>query len=103
MAIPNRWLPKVDHPAIRFHYYSGQAYKAGIEDHTIEGRKIRVYDPAKTVVDCFKFRNKIGIDVALEALRDSLRRKKASADDIWKYAKLCRMTAVMRPYMEAIA
>jgi predicted transcriptional regulator of viral defense system len=103
MAVPNHWLPKVDRPTIRFHYFSGDAYRAGIEDHAIEGRKIRVYNPAKTVVDCFKFRNKIGIDVALEALRDSLRGRKAKADDIWRYAKLRRMTTVMRPYMEAIA
>jgi predicted transcriptional regulator of viral defense system len=103
MAVPNHWLPKVDHPAIRFHFFSGDAYRTGIEEHNIEGQKVRVYDPAKTVVDCFKFRNKIGIDVAMEALRDSLSSKKANVNDIWRNARLCRMTEVMRPYMEAIA
>ena len=62
---------------------------------------VRVYAPAKTVADCFKYRNKIGIDVAIEALRDCLKRRKATADELWQAAKACRMTNVMRPYLEA--
>ena len=63
---------------------------------------VRVYSLAKTVADCFKYRNKIGLDVALEALRESLRSRRISTDELWCYAKVCRMTNVMRPYMEAI-
>ena len=64
--------------------------------------KLRVYSAAKTVVDCFKHRNKIGLDVALEALKESRSKKKASADDIWRYAKICRVANVMRPYLESL-
>jgi hypothetical protein len=64
---------------------------------------VRVYTPAKTVADCFKYRNKIGIDVAIEALRDCLKQRKATADELWQAAKVCRMTNVMRPYLEATA
>jgi hypothetical protein len=62
---------------------------------------VRVYAPAKTVADCFKYRNKIGIDVAIEALRDCLRQRKATSEELWKAAKVCRMTNVIRPYVEA--
>ena len=74
-----------------------------MEQHAIEGVAVRVYSPAKTVADCFKYRNKIGLDVALEALRDCLRQRKANSDELWKAAKVCRMTNVMRPYLEAMA
>lgn len=83
--------------------FSGRALTSGIEEHLIEGVKVRVYSPAKTVADCFKYRNKIGLDVALEALRDYWKSDRASADEIWKYAKICRVANVMRPYMEALA
>ena len=81
--------------------FSGKALTEGIGEHTIEGIQVRIYCPAKTVADCFKYRNKIGLDVALEALRDVLRGRRCSVDDLWKYAKVCRVTKVMRPYMEA--
>jgi predicted transcriptional regulator of viral defense system len=83
--------------------FSGRALTAGIEEHLIEGVKVPVYSPAKTVADCFKYRNKIGLDVALEALRDYQKSGGASADELWKYAKICRVANVMRPYMEALA
>jgi predicted transcriptional regulator of viral defense system len=83
--------------------FSGCALTSGVEEHLIEGVKVRVYSPAKTVADCFKYRNKIGLDVALEALRDYWKSDPASADELWKYAKVCRVTNVMRPYMEALA
>ena len=79
---------------------TGKAFSEGIETHEKEGVKVRVYCPAKTVVDCFKFRNKMGIDVAREALVDCLEQRKATRDEIWGYAKTCRMTNVMRPYLE---
>jgi predicted transcriptional regulator of viral defense system len=81
---------------------SGQALESGIEEHEIEGVRVPVYSPAKTVVDCFKFRNKIGLDVALEALRECLHSKRCTVDSIWQYAKICRMQNVMRPYLEAL-
>jgi hypothetical protein len=68
----------------------------------VEGVTVRVYSAAKTVADCFKFRNKIGLDVAIEALKDCLRQKRASIDEIYRYAKVCRVSNVIRPYMEAL-
>ena len=94
--------PRVDRPAIRFARFSGLALEAGIEVHMVEGVPVRIYNPAKTVADCFKFRNKIGVDVAVEALRDYLRERKATMDDLWRYAEVCRMSRVMRPYLEAM-
>lgn len=94
--------PRIDYPPIKMVQYSGAAFTEGIETHHRDQAELRVYSVAKTVVDCFKHRNKIGLDVALEALRDARRQKKASADDLWRYAKICRVTNVMRPYLEAV-
>jgi len=77
-------------------------FSCGIEEYQIEGAKLRVYSPAKTVVDCFKFRNKVGLDIALEALKDALAQGKATIDEIYHYAKICRMLNVMRPYLEIV-
>jgi hypothetical protein len=96
------WHPKVDRPKIRFVRFSGPAFKTGIEEHQIEGVPVKVYNPAKTVADCFKYRNKIGLDVALEALRECRRERKCTNDELWDYAKLCRVANVMKPYMEAM-
>lgn len=79
-----------------------KALETGIERHHIEGVEIAVYSPAKTVADCFKYRNKIGIDVAIEALKDTLTHKKASIPEIWKYAEICRVSKVISPYLEAL-
>ncbi|MGC4033276.1 MAG: type IV toxin-antitoxin system AbiEi family antitoxin [Tepidisphaeraceae bacterium] len=95
--------PKADHPPMRFARFSGKALIEGVEVHRIRGTDVRVYSPAKTIADCFKYRNKIGIDVALEALRDGLRQRKATRDDIHRMAKLCRVSNVIRPYMESLA
>ena len=81
---------------------SGAALTEGVETHEIEGVPVRVYSPAKTVADCFKYRNKIGLDVALEALRDCWRERRATMDELWESARVCRMTNVMRPYMESL-
>jgi len=83
--------------------FSGESLIDGIETHTVEGVDLRVTTPAKTVADCFKYRNKIGIDVAIEALSDCIKRRKATRDEIWRYAKLCRVANVIRPYMEAMS
>ena len=86
---------------VRVVYLSSDSYQKGIEKHKIKGLEVKVYCPAKTVADCFKYRNKIGLDVAIEALRDCISQKKSSVDEIWKYAKICRVANVMRPYLEA--
>jgi predicted transcriptional regulator of viral defense system len=95
--------PKIVAPPIRFVRFSGEALTFGVQKQRINGMNVPVYSPAKTVADCFKYRNKIGLDVAIEALRDCRKQKKATNDEIWKAAKVCRMTNVMRPYLEAIA
>lgn len=82
--------------------FSGKSLSEGIEAHEIDGVPVRVYCPAKTVADCFKYRNKIGLDVALEALRECLRKRKCTNDELWQYAKICRVANVMKPYMEAM-
>lgn len=93
--------PRVDYPPLRIVRFSGQALTAGIEEHKIGGVRVRVYRAAKTVADCFKYRNKIGLDVALEALRDCRAQKQCGNDELWRYAKICRVANVMRPYLEA--
>jgi predicted transcriptional regulator of viral defense system len=95
-------LPKVDTPPLRVVRFSGKALQSGVEEHRIEGTRARIYCPAKTVADCFKYRNKIGLDVALEALRECWSKKRCTMDDLWKYARICRVANVMRPYMESL-
>jgi predicted transcriptional regulator of viral defense system len=103
MAIGQKsWAPKNSSISIRLVRMSGQSLHFGIREHKIGGTMVRVFSPAKTVADCFKFRNKIGLDVAIEALRGSRRRKKASMDELWAAAKACRVANVMRPYMESL-
>ena len=97
------WRPLVDRPTLRLARFSAPALEAGVEEHSIEGVIVHVYNPAKTVADCFKYRNKIGLDVALEALRDCRRQRRCTNDELWHYAKICRVANVMRPYMEATA
>jgi predicted transcriptional regulator of viral defense system len=94
--------PRIDYPPLKMVQYTGEAYTAGVEEVVRDGVKLRVYGVAKTVADCFKHRNKIGLDVALEALKDARSRNRASVDDIWRYAKVCRVANVMRPYLESI-
>jgi predicted transcriptional regulator of viral defense system len=95
--------PRLDFPPIHVNRFSGAALTSGIETRVLDGIRVRVYGPAKTVADCFKFRNRIGLDVALEALRDCLRDRKATVDELVRFAKLDRVWNVMRPYMEALA
>lgn len=96
-------IPKIDVAPVRIVRVSGAALTSGINRHEIEGVTVRVTNPARTVVDCFKFRNKIGIDVAVEALRDYRRLRKGSVDELWGQAAPLRMTRVIRPYWDAIA
>src|SRR5713101_3555593 len=96
-------LPRFTYPPLRVVRFSIAARTRGVEQRRVEGVPILITTPARTVVDCFKYRNKIGLDVALEALREFHRRKEFSFDEIWKYATLQRVTRVMQPYLEAIA
>ncbi len=103
MAIPQKARhPKDNLIPLRIVYMSGSALDMGIEDHRIEGITVRVYCIAKTVVDCFKYRNKIGLDVALEALRECWLKRRCSIDEIWRYARFCRMENFMRPYLDSL-
>jgi predicted transcriptional regulator of viral defense system len=104
LAIENKALaPKLDYPQLRLVRFSGAALTEGVEDHVVDGVTVRVTGVAKTVADCFKYRNKIGLDVALEALRDAWHEKRMTSDDLWHYAKVCRVANVMRPYLDSLA
>jgi predicted transcriptional regulator of viral defense system len=103
LALDRRaWRPRVEGIPLRIVRFSGPALTTGIEEHQVEGVPVKVYSPAKTVADCFKYRYKIGLDVALEALRDCLRQRKATIDELWEAARVCRVTQVIRPYLEAL-
>jgi predicted transcriptional regulator of viral defense system len=95
-------LPKMDYPPLRVVRFSGPALEDAITEQRVEGVIVNVYTPAKTVADCFKYRNKIGLDVALEALRDCWTQRRATMDELWRAAKICRVANVMRPYLESI-
>lgn len=95
-------LPQVPYPPLRIVRFGGAARTTGMEHHLVEGQDVRVYSVAKTVADCFKYRNKIGLDVAIEALNDARRGRRATADDLWRAATVDRVTNVMRPYLEAV-
>jgi predicted transcriptional regulator of viral defense system len=81
---------------------SGDSLARGVAQIDVGGVKVPVFNAAKTVADCFKFRNKIGLDVALEALREAIRERRVSRDELWRYAKVDRVTNVLRPYLESI-
>lgn len=104
MALPNKaWRPRIKTILFRFVYPSEKVFSEGIQVVQLPGGTIRIYNPAKTVVDTFKFRNKIGLDVAVEALRGCLRSRKATRDELWHYARICRVQKIMKPYIEALS
>jgi Predicted transcriptional regulator len=94
--------PRLRRPPLRVFRFSDASFSEGVEKHRTDGVEVRVYSLAKTVADCFKFRNKIGLDVALEALRECWRKRLVTMDGLWKYAKVCRVANVMRPYLESV-
>jgi len=94
--------PRLDYPPLRVFWFSGEALTEGIEERKIDGVKVRIYGPEKTVADCFKFRNKIGLDVAIEALKLCRERKGSTSRKLLHYARICRVERVMRPYLEAL-
>jgi len=103
IAINGRaWSPKIDYLHLRVVRFSGAAFNEGQEQHVIEGVPVRIYNPAKTVADCFKYRNKIGLDVAIEALRDAWRKRACNMSELTHFARICRVSNVMRPYLESL-
>lgn len=103
LAIPHRApVPRLDQPAVRVVRMSGSALTEGVERILVDGMEVPVFNVAKTVVDCFKYRNKIGLDVALEALRDGWTQRKLTMDALWHYATIDRVANVMRPYLESV-
>jgi len=94
--------PRIQYPPTRFFWISPEPFKAGIETHTMDNVDIKVYSVAKTIADCFKFRNKIGMDVALEALREGLRYKRCTPEEILRFARINRVERVILPYVEAL-
>lgn len=104
LALPEKARrPRLDYPRLRIARFSGEALTEGIEERRVEGVTLRVYSAAKTVADCFKYRNKIGIDVAVEALRDFSRKHRGGANELARFARICRVSRVMQPYLDAIA
>ncbi len=95
-------LPSLTYPPIRAYKFSTTSFTAGIEEHLVDNVTIKIYSPEKTLADCFKYRNKIGMDVVLEALQYYKARKKMKVDILFKYAKICRVEKIMTPYLEAI-
>jgi predicted transcriptional regulator of viral defense system len=94
--------PRLDHPPLRVFWFSGQAFTAGIETHKIDGVPVRIYSPEKTIADCFKYRNKIGLDTAIEALKLYREKKHFKPGNLTQSAQVCRVEKVMRPYIEAL-
>lgn len=97
------WRPRLEYPPLRIVRFSSAALNAGVETHQVDGVGVLVYSPAKTVADCFKYRNKIGLDVAIEALKECWRSQRCTMDELWQYAKICRVQNVMRPYLESLS
>lgn len=100
---PKDWRPRLDHVKLNVVRFSGPALREGVETHVIEGVPVKIYVPAKTVADCFKYRKKIGLDVALEALREAWRSRRVTMDELGRYARVARVEHVMRPYLESLS
>jgi len=95
-------FPRIEHPPVRIIQMSPAAFREGIETHDIDNVRVQIYSPEKTLADCFKFRNKIGLDTAVEALRFYRERRKVKVGDLMRYAAVCRVANVMRPYLETL-
>jgi len=103
LAIPNKArAPRIDYPPLRIVRFSGPLLAEGVDEHSIDGVPVRITSVARTVTDCFKYRNKIGLDVALEALREVWKARRVGMDELWQFAKLDRVANVMRPYLESL-
>ncbi|MDN5848921.1 MAG: type IV toxin-antitoxin system AbiEi family antitoxin domain-containing protein [Nitrococcus sp.] len=94
--------PRLDHPPVRIFWVTGKAFTEGVETHEVDGVPVRIYGAEKTLADCFKYRNKIGLDTVVEALRRYVRRGRTRIDTLMAYARICRVKKVIRPYLEAL-
>jgi predicted transcriptional regulator of viral defense system len=94
--------PRLNYPPIRTYRFTGEAFTAGVDAYDLDGVCISIYSPEKTLADCFKFRNKVGLDTVVEAIRFYRERRSIKVDDLMRYAKICRVNRVIRPYLEAI-
>jgi len=102
IAVPREArMPVLDYPPVHAHKFSSDAFKAGIEKHQIDGVSVQIYSAEKTLADCFKYRNKLGMDVVLEALKLYRSQKKFNLEKLLKYARVCRVEEIMKPYLEA--
>lgn len=103
IALPrSSWQPELDYPPLKVYRFSETTINSGLQTRTIDGIEIKIFNPAKTIADCFKFRNQIGLDVAIEALKRGINEEKATYRDIVKYAKLCKVERVIKPYLETV-
>ncbi|ABW68941.1 type IV toxin-antitoxin system AbiEi family antitoxin domain-containing protein [Desulfosudis oleivorans] len=103
VAVPrNSRIPSLDYPPVQAHRFNDEAYRSGIENRTIDGASVKIYAPEKTLADCFKFRNKIGMDVVLEALKLYRTRQQFNLEKLLMYAEVCRVKKIMAPYLEAM-
>jgi predicted transcriptional regulator of viral defense system len=96
------WRPRIEYPRIRFVRFAGSALTDGVVRHRIEGIAVPITEPARTIIDCFRYRAKVGIDVATEGLREGLHRHRCRLDELWGYARTARVWSVMHPYVEAM-
>ncbi len=94
--------PRLDHPPIKTYRFTGEAFTEGVEAHELDGVSVRIYSPEKTLADCFKFRNQVGLDTVMEAVRFYRERRSIKVDDLMRYAGICRVKKIIRPYLEAI-
>jgi len=96
------WRPKVVYPPVEFYYFSEKQFHAGVETITVKGQKIRIYSPEKTICDCFRYRNKLGIDTAKEALTEYLKRKNRNIEKLLEFAVVCRVKPVLQTWLNAM-
>jgi predicted transcriptional regulator of viral defense system len=94
--------PRLDHPPIKTYRFTGEAFTEGVEAHELDSVSVRIYSPEKTLADCFKFRNQVGLDTVVEAIRFYRERRNIKVDDLMRYAGICRVTKIIRPYLQAI-
>nr|MBC8360667.1 type IV toxin-antitoxin system AbiEi family antitoxin domain-containing protein [Candidatus Desulfatibia profunda] len=94
--------PRLDYPPIKTYRFTGEAFTEGVEAHKLDGVSVRIYNPEKTLADCFKFRNQVGLDTVMEAVRFYRERRSIKVDDLMRYAGICRVKKIIRPYLEAI-
>ena len=94
--------PKIEYPPVRVFHFSGVSFTEGVETHTIMEQKVQIFSAAKTVIDCFRWKNEVGLDVAIEAAKDYLTHRDSSPSKLMEYAKVCKIEKIVRPYLEAL-